>query len=56
MFGEFRHKLEMYTLIVLVFIAFCTPDYWIQWAFLASIAFLVLVVGKHILNIIKLKP
>jgi len=46
MFGEYRHKLEIYIFIILVFIAFCTPDYWIQWAFLASIAFLILVVGN----------
>lgn len=48
MFGEYRHKLEMYILIILIFISFCTYDYWIQWAFLAGIAFLVLIIGKLI--------
>lgn len=46
MFGEFRHKLQTYILIILIFIAFCTPDYWKQWAFIAVSAFIILVVGK----------
>ena len=45
MFGNYRHKLQVYIFIILVFIAFCTPTYWMQWAFLASISFLVLVTG-----------
>ncbi len=46
MFGDYRHKLQIYIFIILVFIAFCTPTYWMQWAFLASISFLVLVTGN----------
>lgn len=48
MFGEFRHKLETYILIILTFIAFCSPsEYWKHWAFLASMAFIVLITGKQ---------
>ena len=50
MFGEYRHKLQVYIFIILVFIAFCTPTYWIQWAFLAFISFLVLVTGNYLHN------
>lgn len=47
MFGQLRHKLEIYIFIVLVFIAFCTTTYWIQWAFLASMAFIILIIGRN---------
>ncbi len=47
MFTETRHKVEFVILLILAFIAFCTPTYWIQWTFLASIAFIILLVGKN---------
>jgi hypothetical protein len=48
MFTETRHKIEFGILLILAFIAFCTPAYWIQWTFLASIAFIFLLVGKKL--------
>ena len=47
MFKEMRHKIEFCIFLILAFIAFCTPAYWIHWTFLASIAFIVLLVGKN---------
>jgi hypothetical protein len=46
MFNEFRHKLEFAFFVTLAFIAFITPDYWIQYTFLSFISFIILVVGK----------
>jgi hypothetical protein len=46
MFNEFRHKLEFGILLTLAFIAFCTPEYWMQWTFLSFVSLLVLLVGK----------
>ncbi len=40
-----RHKFELTIFIILVFIAFCTSYYWIHWAFISFLAFMVLVVG-----------
>ncbi len=49
MFNEFRHKLEFGLFVILAFIAFCTPEYWIQWAFLSFVALIVLLVGNFLL-------
>ena len=46
MFKEMRHKVEFLILLILAFIAFTTPLYWIQWTFLASLALIILLVGK----------
>ena len=46
MYYEFRHKIELLIFLTIAFIAFCTPTYWIQFAFLAFVAFMVLLVGK----------
>jgi hypothetical protein len=42
---ETRHKFEISLILILAYIAFCTPTYWIQWTFLASLAFIILLVG-----------
>ncbi len=47
MFNEFRHKLEFAIFVTLAFIAFITPEYWIQWTFLSFISLIVLIVGKY---------
>lgn len=46
MFSELRHKIEFTIFAILVFIAFCTPSLWIEWAFAAFVAFITLLVGK----------
>lgn len=46
MLKELRHKVEFSILLILAFIAFCTPTFWKQWAFLASVTFIILLVGK----------
>ena len=51
MFQELRHKVELTIFIILVFIAFVSP-YWIAFTFLASVAFIFLLVGKNLILII----
>lgn len=47
MFQQLRHKIELSIFLILVFIAFCTPTYWINWAFLAFLALLILICGNQ---------
>jgi len=53
MFSNFRHKLQFAIILLLVFIAFCTKDFWIQWTFLASIAVFLLILGNNSSIIIR---
>jgi hypothetical protein len=50
MFEETRHKIEITIFLILVFIAFCTPEFWIQWTFGAFVAFIFLLVDLMFFN------
>lgn len=48
MFTDTSHRVEITLFIIFAFIAFCTPDFWQHWTFLAAMALVALIFGNYI--------
>ena len=50
MFSKCRHTFQFILFLILVFIAFSTASYWIQWTFIAATALVLLIIDIIFLN------